>query len=62
MTLKQLYKEQYPKVSYIAIYDGPGKKMYADYADEYLETHGGCEVVNSQYAKEKDVLVVELKK
>ena len=62
MTLNQLYKKQYPNVSYIAIYDGLEKKIYADYADEYLETHGDCEVVDSQYAKEKDVLIVELKK
>lgn len=62
MTLKQLYEEKYPKIPYIAIYEGEGVKIYADFADEYLETHGHYEVEDSYYSEKKKTLIVELKK
>ena len=65
MTLKELYEQKYKNVPYIGFleYDENGKikKIYPDYADEILETHGERVVKNEYYSKAKHVLVVELK-
>lgn len=44
----------------IGIWQGKDKKIYPDYADEMLETHGDHNVVDYQYVESKKVLVVAL--
>ena len=64
MTLKELYNQKYRNVAYIGFleYDENGKikKIYPDYADEILETHGEYIVKEEYYSKSKDTLVVKL--
>lgn len=60
MTLKELYKEKFNKVKYIAICGNNKGKIYADFADEYLETHGDFIVKECHYVESKDVLAVWL--
>ena len=42
----------------IGIWNGKNGKIYPDYADEMLETHGDYNVVDYQYVESKKVLVV----
>jgi len=60
MTLNELYKEKFNKVKYIAICGNKNEKIYADFADEYLETHGNFIVKEWHYVESKDVLAVWL--
>ena len=64
MTLKELYEQKYKDVPYIGFleYDENGKikPIFADYADEILETHGEYIVKEEYYSESKDTLVVEL--
>ncbi len=48
MTLQELYETKYPKAGFISIYEN-GSAGSPDYADEYLETHGGYEVIDHEY-------------
>ena len=64
MTLKELYEQKYKGVPYIGFleYDENSKikKIYPDYADEILETHGKCLVKEEYYSTSKNTLIVEL--
>lgn len=46
----------------IGIWKGENEKIYPDYADEMLETHGDYNVVDYQYVESKKVLVVAFEK
>ena len=59
MKLKELYKKEFKKVPFIGIYEGKGKSIYPEYADELLETHGDMEVVDYLYIENKNTLVVQ---
>ena len=65
MTLLEVYETKYPEAKYIAVFEGKEfpdpRDLEPDYADEYLETHGGYEVTNYEYYEKYDVLLVELK-
>lgn len=63
MKLKELAKQVFGKKTsdkMIGIWEGAGQKIYPDFADEMLETHGECIVKYYQYVESKKVLVVEL--
>lgn len=64
MTLKELYEQKYKNVPYIGFleYDENGKikKIYPDYADEILETHGECLVKGEYFSTSQNTLIVEL--
>ena len=64
MTLKELYNQKYRNVAYIGFleYDANGKikPIFADYADEILETHGEYIVKEEYYSTQTDTLVVKL--
>ena len=63
MKLKELTKQLFGdniQDKMIGIYEGEDKKIYPDFADEMLETHGDHNVVDYQYVESKKVLVVEL--
>ena len=64
MTLKELYEQKYKDVPYIGFleYDENRKikPIFADYADEILETHGEYTVKGECYSTQTDTLVVEL--
>lgn len=42
----------------IGIYKGDDTKIYPDFADEMLETHGDHNVVDYQYLEHRKILVV----
>lgn len=62
MTLSELMnKEKFKNVKYVAVWDQMDPdSVYPDFTDEYLETHGDYEVMDYEYLKDKDVMVVEL--
>ena len=63
MKLKELTKQLFGdniENKMIGIWQGKDKKIYPDFADEMLETHGDYNVVDYQYVESKKVLVVEL--
>lgn len=64
MTLKELYEQKYKNVPYIGFleYDKNGKikKIYPDYADEILETHGECLVKGECFSASHNTLIIEL--
>lgn len=60
MTLQELYESKFPAVRFISVSQNH-EATSPDFADEYLETHGGYEVTNYEYYEKYDVLLVELK-
>lgn len=59
-TLEELFKELgKDKNQLIGIYEGKGKKIYPDFADELLETHGDRIVIDYAITS-NNILVVEL--
>ena len=59
-TLEQLLKEfGKDKIQLIGIYEGKGNKIYPDFADELLETHGDRVVIDYTITR-NNILVVEL--
>lgn len=59
-TLEQLLKELgTDKNQLVGIYEGKGKKIYPDFADELLETHGDRIVINHVITS-NNILIVEL--
>ena len=62
MNLKELTQQMFGNNigdKMIGVWQGKDKKIYPDYADEMLETHGDKNVVDYQYVENKKVLVVE---
>ena len=62
MKLKELTQQMFGNNigdKMIGVWQGKDKKIYPDYADEMIETHGDKNVVDYQYVENKKVLVVE---
>ena len=57
---EQVFKGKDVKTQLIGIYEGPGKTICPDYADEYLETHGDRGVGAYQYKETANLLIVQL--
>ena len=63
MTLSEKVKELFGNKTqdkYIGIDEGT-RPIYADYMDEYLETHGNREIEDYLYSEKQKTLVVKLK-
>lgn len=63
MTLNELAQDVFKgkdiREQFIGIYEGPNKKIYPDYADEILETHGDL-TVKDHLVTENGILIVAL--
>lgn len=62
---KRVFEGKDIKTQYIGIYteneNGTPNKIYPDYADEILETHGKRKVTDYEYSETHQCLVVVLK-